>query len=199
MRAKFIISFVILSYTSVLSATSVQNNPFCAQNGVAVSFQLQSSNSYNISPGQQFEGIQSDGNCFNVRAGRHGSSSNISWIKEQDNGVFGNNWNGYKVVTNNNVYNNKTPYNYGVPNALNFAIYGTLTIKYNNVTYNCPNVIIAQGHNIAGNDWWIFDNPSADTRGWDNSLYCTDSLSGGAYQVYYWGPVLSSNAILNQN
>jgi hypothetical protein len=43
----------------------------------------------------------------------------------------------------------------GLPKDLNFAVEGTVVIRIGDQNTTCDNVIVAQGHTGAYNDWWV--------------------------------------------
>jgi len=74
-----------------------------------------------------------------VKAGRKGSSGPADWFKAQ----VGDG----KVIASRSWSS--------LPKNLNFAVEGTLVIRIGDQNTVCDNVIIAQGHAGAYNDWWL--------------------------------------------
>jgi hypothetical protein len=74
-----------------------------------------------------------------VKAGRKGSTGPTEWFETQ----LGNG----SVVASRSWS--------ALPKDLNFAVEGTMVIRINDHNTTCDNVIVAQGHTGAYNDWWI--------------------------------------------
>ncbi len=117
----------------------------------AVSFELEH---YSISSGQPFDGVSASGpQTLDVRAGRHGSSGPAA-----DFGA------GLDIL---NVMGLKTawPHLTMLPDDLNFAVFGNLTLEFTDpddnsttVTSTCTRVRLGQGHHGTDNNWWLGDN-----------------------------------------
>lgn len=104
---------------------------------------------YSITGGQPFSGVSCVKDSPNswklcVKAGRKGSEKVADWFKTQV-GV------NHSVATDN--YDD-------MPDNLNFAVKGTMkitsTVLKKEVIFECPDLVIAQGHNARSrNNWWI--------------------------------------------
>ncbi len=114
-------------------------------------YTLNSKNGFCISDGEDPDHHISDGLSINivkdtknkdknigimsVEIGRHGTQETASWFKSQ-------------IKSNQCTYNDE-------PNDLNFAFIGTLEFMFGTDTYTFYDVVIAQGHKVADNDWWF--------------------------------------------
>ncbi len=143
---------------------------------------------YSVTDGGTLEPtISTKDNCILVRASRNNHFSNVNWVQGKLD-EMGIPWD-KAYMTYSQTKSNKTP------KELNFAIKGTLTIDFNlnsNSSYltpeknpertlklTCKDVILAQGHNGNGNNWWVFNN----TVSRSHSLTCTDT-KGAVIPVY---------------
>lgn len=75
------------------------------------------------------------GGSLDFVLGRSGSSDAATWWKN-------------RVSSSENIYDKE-------PHKLNFAVKGNLTMILDNKTYIFSDFFIGQGHNWAGNNWWI--------------------------------------------
>ncbi|MGH6836431.1 MAG: hypothetical protein ACREC9_13000 [Methylocella sp.] len=103
---------------------------------------------HSVSSGQPYGGttsgiVKSGEGYILVKAGRQASGSVAQWFK----GKVGS---GQTLACDST---GKFPYE------LNFAVEGTLTMvvasKTSSKTVTCENVIVAQGHFIGANNWWM--------------------------------------------
>lgn len=82
-----------------------------------------------------------------IKSGRHGTDEVAKWFNKKVEG-------GACIANSSNDV---------IPKKLNFAVSGTLKLTITgkekdkaDKTYSIPDVVIAQGHNTAGNNnWWI--------------------------------------------
>ena len=124
------------------AATQHNNDVFFAINGLK-SFSFQET-AHSVTSGQPYggttSGVSGGKGKITVKAGRKGSTSVASWFKQQVGA-------GQTLVCDS-----KGTY----PDALNFAVQGTLTIgSVNGKTITCDNIIVAQGHFGTTNNWWM--------------------------------------------
>jgi hypothetical protein len=104
--------------------------------------------SHSITSGQPYHGVSSgikkeDGHdqaYIMVNAGRKNSASVANWFRTAAG-------NGQTIVCDSaGTY----------PNELNFAVQGTMKItNESNQVIVCENLIVAQGHFVTSNNWWI--------------------------------------------
>lgn len=100
---------------------------------------------FSITDGQPYSGVTSSVTQSGaeaqivVKAGRKGSSEVATWFKN-------------KVGSGQTIVCDTTG---TFPDALNFAVEGTMTITTDKGTYTCDNVIIAQGNFATVNNWWM--------------------------------------------
>ena len=115
----------------------------------AVGFEL---DHYSISSGQPFDGVTASGpQTLDVRAGRHGSSGPAA-----DFGAG-------LILLNVMGLDTAWPHLTTMPDDLNFAIFGNLTLEFTDPADNsttaatCRDVRLAQGHHGFDNNWWLGD------------------------------------------
>lgn len=193
--------FGILIAVKSVSAVTLRDNYFCAftQGGhpVNLNFKLEDKS---VTIGQPFNGVSqvvldSDGGeCLDVQAGRKDSASNVSWVKNQNN--IGN------YYWSNQYALDVADQSALMPDQLNFAVLGTLSIEYAGNSYVCNDVILGQSNSShTNNQWWIFDNPKADAVNAYNRLYCTNTTTNSVIYIqpevlqtvpYGWGGDMSS-------
>lgn len=94
------------------------------------------SGSYIVTEGQPWEGVVVEGSKITVKAGRHASKECATWYKN--------------YIDNNAMHSVHTSGGDKMPNGLNFAIIGTLTI--NGTPYE---ICLGQGSNDSGNNWHL--------------------------------------------
>jgi hypothetical protein len=145
---------------------------------------------HSISKGQPFDyainapsGGDNDG-CIIVRAGRNKTQQVVNDAKNLANNITWNKYNmGVTKSTEASGYTDTTP------KELNFAVKANITFTFkNNVSYYCPNVIIAQGSSAAMNNWWLISNMNNDD---ENNLYVELSCDSGILYFYKFGYALS--------
>ncbi len=171
----------------------VKDNYFCDLNENKLSFTPNDKEVwYSVTDGGSLEpSISTKDNCFLIRASRNNHFSNVNWVQGKLD-EMGIPWD--KVyMTYSSTKSNKTP------KELNFAVKGTLSIEFNlntnssflatdeenperTLKLTCKDVILAQGHNSNGNNWWVFNNYVFR----NHSIICTDSK--GAFIPVYLKP-----------
>ncbi|PTO81985.1 flagellin [Vibrio splendidus] len=106
---------------------------------------------HKITKGQPYEGISCKGNTLVVKAGRHNSGDVAKWFlnSAKERGVIAKTFNDEK------------------PEALNFAVRGTLLLHMKGVTYTFDDFVIGQGHFEFNNNWWIGSKEMFGVT-WDN-------------------------------
>ncbi|MBR9972197.1 hypothetical protein [Magnetospirillum sulfuroxidans] len=126
-----------------LAATQHDNEVFFAIAGVT-QFQF-SETAHSITSGQPYGGTTSNVSKSGaqarivVKAGRKGSSSVANWFKTQ------------VAAGQTLACDSKGTF----PDALNFAVQGTLTMTVGDKTITCQDVLVAQGHFGTTNNWWM--------------------------------------------
>jgi len=160
----YLLSFLVISAFSTVYAVTEQNNYVSFVPEVTniryimqlATFSMNAQDSYAITADQPWGGVinYTSQNNFNVQAGRQASYTVVDWVEQQLQAE------GITANQNNAIGNTKTDL---FPKELNFAVEGTLTIgwedNHGNVqTFNCQNVIVAQGHSGTKNNWWVFSN-----------------------------------------
>ena len=98
--------------------------------------------SHSITQGQPYGGVSSvDGYNYklDVRAGRHGSEE---VARDFNAGITGDNALGLLASDS-------------LPEELNFAVFGTLSVTIGNITRDCQEIRLAQGHKATQNNWWL--------------------------------------------
>lgn len=172
------------------SADTIQDNQLCFKNINNLSFDNVTSM---VTGGNSAYKVNSRDNCIHVKINgtRHGSTEVVSWVKTQMSKDLYTSINmaTYPAVSTFNAS--------GTPNKLNFAIKGNLSFTYNKVQYTCYNIILAQGHSGAYNNWWGFANISwvADNTNFQNGslrypangvfmMECNDEAMNKAYKFY---------------
>lgn len=83
---------------------------------------------------------------FSFSIGRKGSGSVADWFKGQ-------------VSAENTTFND-------IPKDLNFAMMGTLELEFSdNKVCKFPNIVLAQGHSGASNNWWFAGKQAVNIGG----------------------------------
>lgn len=94
---------------------------------------------HKVTKGQPYKGVTCKGKTLIVKAGRHNSSDVAKWFlnNAKDGGVIAKTFNDEK------------------PEALNFAVRGTLLLHINGITYTFDDFVLGQGHFEFNNNWWV--------------------------------------------
>ena len=145
MKSKFVFSALALCMTaSSLTAHATKehdNDVYLHTNGLTgCSF---TETGHSITSGQPYSGTTasgSDGKCtITVKAGRKKSSSVADWFTQQ-------------IGTGNAIACDSSG---PMPDELNFAVEGTLTLTQGDTVMTCENMIVAQGNFSSVNNWWL--------------------------------------------
>ncbi len=97
------------------------------------------------------------------KLGRKGSTHVADWWK-------------HRVSAHENVYNDE-------PDKLNFAMRGDFTVTVGGKKYVLSDFYIAQGHNWAGNNWWIGSKECSNTAE-DEIMHCNAIDESGKKVVF---------------
>jgi len=116
-----------------------QNYIYFSSDSEAVAVQF-SMDYYSLSPGQPWGGVSTSGNSILVQAGRHDSPEVAA--------AFENGTSFLNMIATEKFLD-------GEPNDLNFAIFGSVSFTIGNLTANCTDFRIAQGHYLFTNNWWL--------------------------------------------
>ena len=122
-----------------LGKTKIHDNYVSFAEVLSVQF---SETSHSITDGQPYEGVSTvDGYRLDVRAGRHESSE----VADDFNaGISGDNALGLYTMSDS------------LPEELNFALFGTLSVTIDDTTRDCQEIRLAQGHRSPDmNNWWL--------------------------------------------
>lgn len=94
---------------------------------------------HKITQGQPYQGVSCKGTTLTVKAGRHNSSDVAKWFlnNTKDGGVIAKTFNDEQ------------------PEALNFAVRGTLVLHIKGMAYTLDDFVVGQGHFETNNNWWI--------------------------------------------
>lgn len=96
--------------------------------------------SHSISSGQPYHGVTvKNNNTLIIKAGRHKTKEVANWFTDK---IYGG---GGISLT----------YAHTLPEELNFAVCGKLTLVVKDVTYTADNFVVAQGNTPLSNNWWI--------------------------------------------
>ena len=179
---------------------AVKDNYFCDFKKNNLSFTPNDNEEwYSVTDGGTLEPtISTKDNCILVRASRNNHFSNVNWVQGKLD-EMGIPWD-TAYMTYSSTKSSKTP------KELNFAIKGTLTIDFKlnskssylateeifdrTLKVTCKDVILAQGHNSNGNNWWVFNNNVLRSH----SLNCTDSK--GAVIPVYLRPAYATDKLI---
>jgi len=134
------VSLLLLSCNS-WAAKEHDNDVYLHTNGLtSCGFKV---SAYKITSGQPYNGVEvsgSDGKCtITIKAGRKGSSEVANWFKQ-------------RVDSGNAIACDSSG---PLPDELNFAVQGTLTLTQGETTTSCDNMIVAQGNFTTVNNWWL--------------------------------------------
>lgn len=126
---------------------------------------------YSITAGQPYSGVYlKNDQTLVVRAGRKGSTTPVTWLKSK----------GFPLGSN--------------PADLNFAVAGDLVLNVTSPSYTgqltCRNIALAQGHNGANNDWWLYSNTKNDFNDGLNYFHVNNKVlvvncENGSRDPYY--------------
>ncbi len=135
------LSVLMISTYTVQAASEHDNEVTFQVNGITgFSF---TETSHSITSGQPYSGASGsvDGSKgkITVKAGRKGSSSVASWFAQQ-------------VGTGGTIACDSAG---SLPDELNFAVQGTMTITQGDKVVTCDNIIVGQGHFLTTNNWWV--------------------------------------------
>ena len=101
--------------------------------------------SHMVTQGQPYEGVFTLGYYLDVRAGRQASEE---VARDFNAGITPDNALGLWLT-------NLGDTGKILPSELNFAVFGTMSLKIDHTTTVCPEMRIAQGHRGMANNWWI--------------------------------------------
>jgi len=110
-----------------------------------------------------YEWNDDDAGMLTFKLGREGSTHVANWWKN-------------RVSSNENIYNDE-------PGKLNFAMKGDLTVTVGGKKYVFSDFYIAQGHNWAGNNWWIGSRECTNT-GEDEIMHCNATDESGKRVIF---------------
>lgn len=136
-------SGLLVGASAAQSATEHDNDVFFAIAGVE-DFDFQEE-AHSITDGQPYSGTSSEVSDpgaegkITVKAGRKGSEDVAEWFKDQVGA-------GQTVVCDSSGT---------FPDKLNFAVEGTLKMTVGDNKVTCNDVLVAQGHFGANNNWWM--------------------------------------------
>jgi len=120
-----------------------------------------------ISSGELYGGVGTNANpnAIDIYANRYNTAETVQWVANKMLTVNKVPWQSDYMLT---TYSDSIFFKDDAPQELNFAVYGTLTLKlvFENQTQllNCYNVILAQGYTssflgaTSDDNWWIFAN-----------------------------------------
>ena len=138
---KVILIGAVAASATVSAETEHDNDVYIQATGVtSCNFEV---TNYSITEDQPYSGVSAymeDNQCkITVKAGRKGSDEVADWFYAQ-------------VDTGNAVACDSSG---PMPDELNFAVEGVLTLERGGETVMCDNVILAQGHYTGSNNWWL--------------------------------------------